>query len=189
MKFLREVLTSVKRIDDEDVGDDVSSSDLDDLLAQYDGDVGSDTDDEPMDQVDGDDEFTPPDDGDESLDDAAPGEGDDEFTPPDDGDDSDVDDLAGDIANDVSEDPNRQGLIRVVKGAHLVYKRETEDGSFEELWMYNIVSLRDELKLKKMILAGTDIPPTKTQSDDGSQTYEIWSAGNAELILIRGLPN
>jgi len=161
MKFLREVLTSVERIDDEDSD---ASLELDELLAQHD-------------QLD--DEA---DEGPETSD-----EGDDEFTPPDD--EADVDGIATDIADGVSENPNRQGLIRVVKGAHLVYKRETENGTFDELWMYNIVSLRDELKLKKMILAGTDIPPAQTQSDDGSQTYEIWSAGNAELILIRGLPN
>jgi len=182
MKFLREVLTSVERIDDEDSD---ASLELDELLAQHDQ-LDDEADEGPETSDEGDDEFTPPDDeadeGPETSD-----EGDDEFTPPDD--EADVDGIATDIADGVSENPNRQGLIRVVKGAHLVYKREKENGTFDELWMYNIVSLRDELKLKKMILAGTDIPPAQTQSDDGSQTYEIWSAGNAELILIRGLPN
>jgi hypothetical protein len=93
------------------------------------------------------------------------------------------------IADDATDDPNRQGLIRTVKGAHLVYKRETEDGSFEELWIYNVTTLKDELIVKKAILAGTDIPPNKMQSPDGEQTYEVWSAGNAELLMVKGLPN
>jgi hypothetical protein len=93
------------------------------------------------------------------------------------------------IADDATDDPNRQGLIRTVKGAHLVYKRETEEGTFEELWIYNVTTLKDELIVKKAILAGTDIPPNKMQSPDGDQSYEIWSAGNAELLLVKGLPN
>lgn len=93
------------------------------------------------------------------------------------------------IVNQAVEDPDRAGLIRTVKNAHLVYKRKTEDGTFEELWMYNISSLRDELEVRKSILAGTDIPVNKTRSPDGEQTYSIWSAGNAELLHIEGLPN
>lgn len=93
------------------------------------------------------------------------------------------------IANDAVDDPDRQGLIRTVKNAHLVYKRETEDGTFDELWIYNLTTLHDELDVKKAILAGTDIPPNKMTSPDGAQTYHMWSAGNAEMILIKGLPN
>ena len=93
------------------------------------------------------------------------------------------------IADEATGDPDRQGLIRAVKDAHLVYKRDTEDGTFEELWIYNLTTLRGELDVKKAILAGTDIPTNKTRSPDGSQTYEIWSSGNAEMILIKGLPN
>lgn len=86
------------------------------------------------------------------------------------------------------EDPNRQGMIRTVKGAHLVYKREVEDGTYEELWQYNTSTLRDEITVRKAVLAGTDIPVNKAQSPDGSQSFETWAAGNAELMLIRGLP-
>jgi len=93
------------------------------------------------------------------------------------------------IADVATDDPDKQGLIRTVKDAHLVYKRTTEDGSFEELWIYNLNTLRNELEVKKAILAGTDIPPSKVRSPDGTQTYEIWSSGNAEMILIKGLPN
>lgn len=86
------------------------------------------------------------------------------------------------------EDPNRQGMVRTVKGAHLVYKREVEDGTYEELWQYNISTLRDEITIRKAILAGTDIPVNKAQSTDGSQTFQTWAVGNAELLLVRGLP-
>lgn len=86
------------------------------------------------------------------------------------------------------EDPNRQGLIRTVKKAHLVYKRQTEEGTYEELWMYNTTSLRDEMAIRKSILSGTDIPVNRTSSPDGEQEYETWTAGNAEMMLIRGLP-
>lgn len=87
------------------------------------------------------------------------------------------------------EDPNRAGLIRTVKNAHLVYKRRIEDGTFEELWIYNISSLRDELDVRKAILSGTDIPVSRIRSPDGTQTYSLWSAGNAEMLKIVGLPN
>lgn len=85
------------------------------------------------------------------------------------------------------EDPNRQGMIRTVKGAHLVYKREVEDGTYEELWIYNSSTLRDEIVIRKAILAGTDIPVNKSQSPDGSQSYEMWAVGNAEMVLVKGL--
>jgi ribosome modulation factor len=93
------------------------------------------------------------------------------------------------LTDKASEDPDRQGVIRTVKSAHLVYKRQTEDGTYEELWIYNIGNMRDELDVRKAILAGTDIPTSKTASPDGTQQYELWSAGNAELLQIRGLPN
>lgn len=88
-----------------------------------------------------------------------------------------------------SQDPDRQGVIRVVKNAHLVYKRQNEDGGYDELWIYNVGKLQDELEIRKAILAGTDIPPNKRASPDNQQKYEIWSAGNAEVLKITGLPN
>lgn len=93
------------------------------------------------------------------------------------------------LIGQTAEDPNRQGVVRTVKGAHMVYKRQTEDGTYEELWIYNIGNMRDELQVRKAILAGTDIPTNKTVSPDGSQQYELWSAGNAEVLQIKGLPN
>jgi hypothetical protein len=87
------------------------------------------------------------------------------------------------------ENPDAQGLTRTVKGAHLVYKRKTEDGSFEELWIYNVTTLRSNMETKKAILSATDIPIGKSQSPDGTQTYVMWTVGNAELIKIVGLPS
>lgn len=87
----------------------------------------------------------------------------------------------------VTEDPDRQGLIRKVKGAHLVYKRQTEDGTFEELWIYKINNVRDEIEIRKAILAGTDIPVNKLQSPDNAQSYEVWTIGDIEMLHIKGL--
>ena len=92
--------------------------------------------------------------------------------------------------DDDQDDPDRQGLIRVVPGAHLVYKRASEDGTFEELWIYNTEDQFDtELQTRRAILAGTDIEKNRMKSKDGSQSYELWNAGNAQLIKITGLPS
>lgn len=106
------------------------------------------------------------------------------------GDEEPTDEFVDDMPEEPTEpeDPNRRGMIRTVKGAHLVYKREVEDGTYEELWIYNASTLRDEITIRKAVLAGTDIPVNKSQSPDGAQSVETWAAGNAELMLIRGLP-
>lgn len=86
------------------------------------------------------------------------------------------------------EDPNRQGVIRTVPNAHLVYKRTTPDGTFEELWIYNTGgSMQDELNIRRNILAGTDIPKNKVKSPDGKQHYDVWTIGNAQILNIHGL--
>jgi ribosome modulation factor len=105
------------------------------------------------------------------------------------GDDQQDDPKLDALTDKASEDPDRQGIVRRVKSAHLIYKRQTEEGTYEELWIYNVGNMRDELDVRKAILAGTDIPTTKTTSPDGSQSYEMWSAGNAEMLQIKGLPN
>lgn len=88
------------------------------------------------------------------------------------------------------EDPNRQGEIRTVPGAHLVYKRQADDGTFEELWVYKQgEKFQDEIDIRRDVLAGTDIPITKTSSEDGTQESETWSVGNVQLLSIKGLPN
>lgn len=89
------------------------------------------------------------------------------------------------------EDPDKQGDIRFVPNAHLVYKRQTSDGTFEELWFFNSEkdASRSDEDIKKDILAGTDIDPTKISSEDGKQQYTIWSIGNGQMIQIIGLAN
>lgn len=102
-----------------------------------------------------------------------------------------VDDLE-DIDNDSeesNENPNKAGLIRRVQNAHLVYKKQTPDGSYEELWIYNTDNMKDEIKIKREILSGTDIPNDKTSSDDGSQSYDLWTVGNVQMLNVKGLPN
>ena len=127
--------------------------------------------------------------------DEMPGEDPVEVTPGEDmGDDmEDPTGAEGDLGDgpDELEDPNRQGMIRVVKGAHLVYKRKTPDGFYEELWMFNIGkdAARDEMVVRKEILSGTDIPETGTSSEDGLQSYELWTSGNGQMMKINGLPN
>ena len=93
------------------------------------------------------------------------------------------------VADEVNADPDRQGMIRTVKGAHLVYKRQSESGTYDELWVYNTTDMRTEMETKRAILSGTDIPTTQTQSPDGEQSYQIWSTGNVQMLQIVGLPS
>jgi len=87
-------------------------------------------------------------------------------------------------------DPDRAGVIRVVKNAHLIFKRQSEDGTYEELWVFNIHdSTNDDLDIRRDILAGTDIPVKKTKSPDGKQSYSIITMGNAQMVKVSGLPN
>ena len=71
-----------------------------------------------------------------------------------------------------------------------MYKRQDEEGTYEELWMYHIgEELKDELNVRRSILAGTDIPQGKKKSKDNAQTFELWSSGNVQFLHITGLPN
>lgn len=89
-----------------------------------------------------------------------------------------------------SDDPNRIGIIRTVDDAHLVYKRQTSNGTFEELWIYKLGdSIKSSDKIKHAIIAGTDIPTGQMRSPDGSQKYEVTTMGDAQYIKITGLPN
>lgn len=87
------------------------------------------------------------------------------------------------------EDPDKAGLIRTVPGAHLVYKRAQEDGSYSELWSYKVDSLKQSMSVRNAILAGTDIERSNAASDDGSQACTVWTVGNVEMLSITGLPN
>lgn len=88
------------------------------------------------------------------------------------------------------QDPDKMGDIRTVKGAHLVFKRQNSDGTFTELWMYNIGKhVDDAIAVKRAILAGTDIKDGKLRSEDGKQMYQLSTLGNAQLLSIDGLSN
>lgn len=89
------------------------------------------------------------------------------------------------------QDDEGEGTVRYVKNAHLVYKREIETGHFDELWIYTIDPNTTEPTNTPLnaILAGTDIPKNAIKSDDGSQSYVLWTAGNAQFVHISGLPN
>ena len=87
------------------------------------------------------------------------------------------------------EDPNFQGVIRTVKGANLVYKRQMPDNTFTELWIMNIGNdMKKESQIKRGILAGTDIDAQNQQSQDGKQNMELYTVGNVQFCELSGLP-
>ena len=179
-KLLLELLKVSRISDEEDVpkapeeseGDDLEDDTNPDAELDMDTELGGE---EPVEGgEEGDDEFS-------DFDDLLPdeeGELDDEGMPPEEGE--------GDPEQ--QGDPNRAGVIRHVKGAHLVYKREQEDGTYEEMWMYNSGEFKKDIETKQAILAGTDIPKNATQSPDGAQEVSMWSAGNVDIVKITGLP-
>lgn len=82
-------------------------------------------------------------------------------------------------------DPDRQGVVRIVKDAHLIYKRKDDHNKYTELWVFK------ENKISKTagrtydaILAGSDIPKGYVQSPDGSQTVVKWEVGPPDNTLI-----
>jgi hypothetical protein len=81
-----------------------------------------------------------------------------------------------------------EGLIRTVRGACLVYKRKSQDGTYEELWIYNVGDdLKKETAIRKSILSGTDIDPNTQMSDDGQQRAKTISMGNIQYLQISGM--
>lgn len=127
----------------------------------------------------------------------------DKYGPKDEYDDQDNDELdkkqfkhsedyqAGENEDDIDDvDNNFQGSIRNVPGAMLVYKRQAEDSTYEELWIYNVGrDIKYETKLRRAILNGTDISPQTGYSGDRKQTSKIYSIGNVQYLNIFGLPN
>ena len=205
MEFLQEVIRNFRR---EDPVDEPTQNDMIDDLEQ---DIDPDSDDDlafddqaETDEFGDDPEMSDPADADPDADlfddpsandpipglsgDAPEGEGAD-LGMDGENDEENQDAALDDIASNVNEDPDRQGVIRAVPKAHLVYKRESSEGGYEELWVYNIGSMRDEIEIRRSILAGTDILPGKTSSEDGEQSYQLWASGNAEVLCIKGLPN
>jgi hypothetical protein len=109
-----------------------------------------------------------------------------------DGDFEDEFDQDGDFEDEFDQeptDPNKEGLIRTVKGAYLVYKRITPDNNYEELWVYNIGNVRSQTRIRNAILSGTDVDPVTLRSPDNEQTATTWSKGNVQYLHVYGLPN
>lgn len=105
-------------------------------------------------------------------------------------DQTNMDNSMQDDSNNMQDDPDRQGNVRYVKDAHLVSRKENEDGQFDELWIFNTgngAKRRSDFIIQD-ILKGTDIPPNEISSDDGSQDYLTWNVGNVQMIKVRGLP-
>lgn len=155
--------------EDSEGGDDFSGDD--DLLSD-DGDEDLDFDNE-FSGIDSEDEFS-----------------DDEFSDDMDGEDQ-TDELSDDPEGEgAPQDGNYQGNVRNVPGAMLIYKKEAEDSTFEELWIYNVgKDIKQETSTRRAILNGTDISPQNNKSKDNKQTAKVTSIGNVQFLNIFGLPN
>lgn len=104
------------------------------------------------------------------------------------------DDEHSDDVSNGADDPDRQGEIRHVTNAHLVFKRKDERNQFTELWIYKENALQKKTnKTYDAIIAGTDIPRGQRTSEDGSQTVSVWEIGSPTNTLVyvelKGLPN
>lgn len=87
-------------------------------------------------------------------------------------------------------DIDRQGNVKYVQDAHLVTRHQVEDGTYEELWIFNNDrnNHRRSDKIISDIIKDTDIPENEISSEDGSQNYIIWSVGNIQMVKVTGLP-
>jgi len=120
----------------------------------------------------------------------------DENPPDQQGDQSDQDQQDGKTQPDEKSkgDPDRQGSIRTIPDAHLVYKRKNDHNLYDELWIYK-QNQHDSWTMKTydVIIAGSDIPKGSTSSPDNTQTVERWEVGDPTNTLvfvhIKGLPN
>jgi len=82
------------------------------------------------------------------------------------------------------------GIVRAVKGAYLVSKKQQPDETYTEVWMYNVgKKFDDEANIRKSILSYTDIDPARNFSEDGSQEAIIKTVGNVQFITVTGLPD
>lgn len=108
-----------------------------------------------------------------------------------DGDRENIQDMNTQSPEDNEPNEDFAGIIRTVPGAVLIFKRESGDGKYEELWIYNVGGrdMRPGIRIRNSILAGTDIDPKTQRSDDGSQTCETVSVGNVQFLHIHGLTN
>jgi len=211
MKLLKELkLYRMEEIDgeDDDFSDDFDSYEQDDDFDNFDGEEelepaasGPDPEEQDLESSEMDDEFSM--DDDDLLGDEGEEEFDDEFSDEDDEFSMDDEDLLGDegeeefddefddeLSDDEETDQNYQGNIRSIPGTFLVYKRQAEDSTFEELWLYNVgKDIKHEMNLRRAILNGTDISPQTGKSKDNKQTAKITSMGNVQFLNVFGIPN
>ena len=102
-----------------------------------------------------------------------------------------------DIENPPEDEPEKEpaeskfdGIVRSIKGAQLVSKKQQPDETFTEVWIYNVgKKFSDEAGIRKGILSGTDIDPTKNFSEDGAQEAVISSVGNVQYLTLTGIPD
>lgn len=100
------------------------------------------------------------------------------------------DDEFSDLDPNMEEEERYDGVIRSIKGAYLVSKKEQPDETFTEVWIYNVGDeYEDEANIRKAILSATDIDPTKNFSEDGSQEAVIKTVGNVQFLTLVGLPD
>lgn len=88
-----------------------------------------------------------------------------------------------------SQSPTISGVVRSIDGARLISKRQETDGTYTELWQYQTGDIVRTHRIKKAIIAGTDIVVGTDRSEDGSQHYDLWTVGNIEMLKIFGLPS
>jgi hypothetical protein len=176
-KYLQEApVVSFQKYDDPDSVDAVEYDDVEDELEQGTGDDVEWDDDETTDSdTDG---------GQEWDDDEETGEMSDPSDP-----ESDEEEQP-----EGEDDPDRQGMIRTVPDAHLVYKRKDEHNQYTELWIFKQdYTTKMSSKTYDAIIAGTDIPKGRNRSEDGTQTVEAWEIGPPTNTLIfveiKGLTN
>lgn len=89
------------------------------------------------------------------------------------------------------EDDNKEiGILRTIPNASLVYKRKQSDGTFEEMWIFNVT--KDNKRTQRIyndIVSGSDIEQGASYNEDRSQSVDTWSIGNVQMVLISGLAN
>ena len=83
-----------------------------------------------------------------------------------------------------------EGVVRSVKGAYLVSKKQQPDNTYTEVWIYNVGDkFDDEANIRNAILSATDIDPKKNFSEDGSQEAVLKTIGNVQYLTITGMPD
>lgn len=99
-------------------------------------------------------------------------------------------DLNDEKPDSFSNSESDEGILRTVPKASMIYKREQQDGTFEEMWIYNTTKdNRRDQQIYNNIVSGSDIPQGGSQSEDKTQGVETWAIGNVKMVLLTGLTN